>query len=167
MNVLVISPPRSGSSVLSQLLESAGYIDPNILGGHNSINISPSQFNSSGYNEDVAFTLLNDQLIRLMYGQQYSFLHSPPCSSIVSAYNSTFDLNHISSFYYDIDESSLVIPNNYLSRLQELASHSWDVWGLSRMLKNRKWYKVYFYSMIKITQIYYFFHFIIEIYNFY
>lgn len=143
MKVIVVSPPRSGSSVVSQLLESAGYIYPDILDCHDSINISPSQFNSSGYNEDVAFTLLNDQLIRLIYGPNYSFLHSPPCSLISSAYYSIPDFDYVETFHYDIDELSLVTPENYLSRLDELSSHTWDVWGLSRMLKNGKWYKAY------------------------
>ena len=141
---LIVSPPRSGSSVLSQLLESAGYHSPKIsIGTESKIRIAPSEFNSAGYNEDTAFTLLNDQLIRLLYGQEYSFLHSPSALEIVAAMSATIESNSADSFYYDLDESTVVVPKEYLSRLQEIANHSWDVWGLSRMSASCKWYKAY------------------------
>lgn len=142
--LLVVSAPRSGSSVLSQLLESAGYSYPKIpLGSELGVRIAPSEFNPGGYNEDTALTLLNDQLIRLMYGMEYSFLYSPKYSDIAAAMNGAFKYNDIDSFYYDLNESTVVFPREYLSRLQEIANHSWDVWGLSRMKKSGKWYKAY------------------------
>jgi len=142
--LLVVSPPRSGSSVLSQLLESAGYHYPKIpLCTESEIRIAPSEFNPAGYNEDTALTLLNDQLIRLLYGQEYSFLYPPEESDITAALNKPIEGNKIDSFYYDLDESTVVFPRDYLSRLQEIANHSWDVWGLSRMRASGKWYKAY------------------------
>lgn len=141
---LVVSPPRSGSSVLSQLLESGGYCYPKIhLCTKSKINISPSEFNPAGYNEDAAFALLNDQLTRLLYGEKYSFLHAPTSSAIIDAFKRPFEGSQINSFYYDLDESSVVVPREYLSRLQDIASHSWDIWGLSRMGPSGKWYKAY------------------------
>ena len=144
-NILIVSPPRSGSSVLSQLLESAGYRSPNVsICNESKIKIAASEFNSAGYNEDSAFTLLNDQLIRLLYGKEYSFLHSPPPpSGITGAELETIKNNDFDSFYYDLEETTVVVPQEYLSRLQEIANHSWDVWGLSRMDSSGKWYKAY------------------------
>ena len=142
--ILVVSPPRSGSSVLSQLLESAGYRYPKIpLCTESEIRIAPSEFNPAGYNEDTALTLLNDQLIRVLYGHEYSFLCPPAEAAITAALNRPMESNRIDSFYYDLDESTVVVPREYLSRLQEIASHSWDVWGLSRMRTSGKWYKAY------------------------
>lgn len=141
---LIVSPPRSGSSVLSRLIESAGYHFPEIsICTESKIMIAPSEFNSAGYNEDTAFTLLNDQLIRLLYGGKYSFLHSPAVSEITAAMSAAIEDNEADSFYYDLDESTVILPQEYLSRLQEIANHSWDVWGLSRMSASGKWYKAY------------------------
>ena len=143
-NFLIVSPPRSGSSALSQLLESAGYHSPKIsLCTDSKIIISPSEFNTAGYNEETAFALLNDQLIRLLYGIKYSFLHSPTGSKITAAVSATMEDNDADSFYYDLDESTVIVPQEYLSRLQEIANHSWDVWGLSRMSASGKWHKAY------------------------
>ena len=143
-NFLIVSPPRSGSSVLSQLLESAGYRSTNAsICNESKIKIAASEFNSAGYNEDTALTLLNDQLIRLLYGKKYSFLYSPPVSSIMAAEFESIKNNDLDSFYYDLEEATVVIPQEYLLRLQEIANHSWDVWGLSRMVSSGKWYKAY------------------------
>jgi hypothetical protein len=142
--LFIVSPPRSGSSVLAQLVESAGYI-PDIK----SLNIeavnklSPSEFNPTGYNEDVPFTLFNDQLIKKLYGVKYSFLHSPPACLVEKALNKDLLESDPSTYTYDLDESSVSIPCKYESRLQELAQHDWDVWGLTRMKPGAKWYKSY------------------------
>ena len=141
---LIVSPPRSGSSVLSRLLESAGYRYPKIpLCTEASINIAPSEFNPAGYKEDTALTLFNDQLIRLLYGPQYSFLYAPAESDIRTALTKPIDSGQFGSFHFDLDESTVVVPAEYLSRLKEIADHSWDVWGLSRMGASGKWYKAY------------------------
>jgi hypothetical protein len=143
--ILVVSPPRSGSSVLSQLLETAGYCYPRLspLCSESKTRISPSEYNAAGYNEDVALTLLNDQLIRLIYGKQFSFLHSPNASIIDAVINAGLGNIDFEKFYYDLDESTVTLPENYLFRLEELANHTWDVWGLSRMTQSGKWYKAY------------------------
>lgn len=143
MKLFIVSPPRTGSSVISQLLESAGYTYPEVLKAESKISISASEYNSSGYNEDVSFTLLNDQLIRIIYGSHYSFLHSPSISAIASASNKYLSHHIFESYFYDLDESTVVVPINYMSRLKEIANHSWDVWGLSRMTRAAKWYKAY------------------------
>lgn len=144
--ILIISPPRSGSSLVSQLLESAGYQQPKLpLSAELLTGISPSEFNPRGYNEDTAFSLLNDQLIRLIYGHRYSFLHSPSPSAILTAVKTGAAPTGrmLDDFYYDLDEATVVMPRDYLSRLKDIANHSWDVWGLSRMQISGKWYKAY------------------------
>ena len=75
MSLLIISPPRSGSSIIAQLLENAGLETDKIK--ENQVCINPSIFNKNGYNEDVCFTLLNDQIIRCIYGNEFSFIHAP------------------------------------------------------------------------------------------
>ena len=52
-------------------------------------------------------------------------------------------LDQIKSFSYDLDEKTVVVPNSYSSRLHEIANHSWDVWGLTRMGPTGKWHKAY------------------------
>ncbi|MDA9699754.1 hypothetical protein N9U74_01090 [Synechococcus sp. AH-736-M02] len=142
--ILIISPPRSGSSVLSQLLETAGFSYPASPSPVVSkVSISPSEFNPSGYNEDTLFTLLNDQLIRILYGNQYSFLHSPSIADIEKSFAEDLKPYKFKSFCYDLDEKSVIIPDSYPSRLHELANHSWDVWGLTRMGPLGKWYQAY------------------------
>lgn len=127
-NIIVMSAPRSGSSLLTRLLSDSGfYLGKNVNGS--------SSLNAKGYNEDVQFTLLNDQLIRLYYGNEYSFLYTP---SILSSELITED-----NFKYDIDEDTLWMPDSFQERLFELTGHNWDVWGLTRMSLGEKWYKCY------------------------
>ena len=60
--VIVLSLPRCGSSLLTNLISSAGY---NVYGSEL---LGPSAFNIDGYFEDTKVTLLNDQLI---HDQEY------------------------------------------------------------------------------------------------
>jgi hypothetical protein len=154
--ILIVSPPRSGSSVISQLLESAGYIYPRLPFFSSSyVGISPSEYNAGGYNEDVGLTLLNDQIIRILYGMSYSLLYAPSADRVAIATSVSLKQIAFENFFYDLDESSLLVPRDYLLRLRELANHEWDVWGLSRMSESGKWYRIYSrYNLAKGQDIY-------------
>jgi len=142
--LFIVSPPRSGSSILAQLVETAGYKgETGFLGLQSQTKIAPSQYNPTGYSEEVAFTLLNDQLIRLIYGHKYSFLHSPSVSAIQEALEVDLSEDTFMGFSYDLDEFTVSVPADYQSRLYELSQQQWDVWGLTRMKPNTKWYRAY------------------------
>jgi hypothetical protein len=142
--LFIVSPPRSGSSILAQLVETAGYTsETGSLGFQAHTKISPSQFNPTGYSEEIPFTLLNDQLIRLIYGHKYSLLHSPSIAAIKKAVETDLSEDAFRGFSYDLDELTVSVPADYQSRLYELSQHQWDVWGLTRMKPNTKWYKAY------------------------
>ena len=70
--------PRSGSSLITNLLMTAGFSNKIF---DNSEFIMKSQFNKDGYFEDINFTLLNDQLIRSTFGKKYNFLFIPTFNS--------------------------------------------------------------------------------------
>lgn len=130
-NILILSLPRSGSSLLCQLVESAHF---RLKLFADSQYLTPSSLNQGGYREEVRFTLLNDQLLRLFYDDCTSFLYTkrldnPPVFR--------------DSFNYDIHEGTLWIPEKFNERLLELTGNSWDVWGLTRMTAGGKWYRCY------------------------
>ena len=131
--IIVLSLPRCGSSVITNLISSAGYnvySKTNLLG--------PSVFNKDGYFEDTKLTLLNDQLIRMVYGNDYSFIHTPSLEDFKTKTSSPLNQN---DFEYDLD--NIYFPPNYEDKIKEYIGCDWDVWGLTRMLFNEKWYKAY------------------------
>lgn len=128
-HIAILSMPRSGSSYLASLLQKSG-LKPIDMG--KPLVISPSPFNPDGYHEDAYLTLLNDQLIRLYYGKQYSFLHAPPL--VVKS------LHDPSSA---IEERAPDIPTDYSQNVRSYTGADWDTWGITRMLPGQKWYKCY------------------------
>jgi hypothetical protein len=46
-------------------------------------------------------------------------------------------------FEYDLNENSVDLPKNYLADIRIYTGHDWDVWGLTRMQPNTKWYLAY------------------------
>jgi hypothetical protein len=129
-NIAIIGTPRSGSSYLTKLLVANGW---NIPYENDAISMGSYNFNPDGYFESTQINLLNDQLIRFTYGQKYSFLNPPPTDSS----------NLRQDFYFDLDETTLEIPDDYLKNIYEYTGQSWDVWGITRMLPGEKWHKAY------------------------
>jgi len=128
VSFIVTGLPRSGTSLVAQLVASAGYktsLSGELLGA--------AEFNSHGYHEDVLFNLLNDQLLRSYYSDTTSFLNPPSMPSVVAR----------EDFYYDIDADSLDLPPYYLENIHSYCPCGWDSWGLSRMTPGSKWYKCY------------------------
>ena len=132
MLAVILGLPRTGSSALCKILENSN-IKPHIYS--HELKQNSYEFNKIGYFEDTYLNLLNDNLIRSVHGKNSSFLYN----KLIDAKNIEIDQN----FFYDIDENSLEIPSDYLSNIKHYTGHLWDVWGLSRMMKNQKWYKCY------------------------
>jgi hypothetical protein len=135
--IIVLSLPRCGSSIVTNLISSAGYCnqissDSKLLG--------PSSFNSDGYFEDTLITLLNDQLIRMVYGMDYSFIHTPSFNDF--QLKSQLPLNN-PLFNFDLTQDTIFTPNEYSNKIKEYSGCDWDVWGLTRMVDGEKWYKCY------------------------
>lgn len=131
--VIVLSLPRCGSSVMTSLISSAGYnvyTSAGLLG--------PSSFNKDGYFEDIKITLLNDQLIRMVYGSDYSFIHTPSLNEFKSKTN---QLLTQTDFEFDLDD--IYFPPNFENQLNDYIGCGWDVWGLTRMLPGGKWHNAY------------------------
>lgn len=138
-NVFVISMPRSGSSMLANLIASAGY--KNFISA-DSVLMPGSPLNPGGYFEDVKLTLINDQLLKAIYGYETSFLYPPSLSEREKHLGSSVDLID-DKFYYDVDESNVKIPDDYLSRSKDYCGQDWDVWGITRMVNGAKWHRCY------------------------
>lgn len=143
-NIIVLSLPRSGSSLLANLLESSGYVNYTTDNSHL---LNSSEFNKNGYFEDTGITLLNDQLIRLSYGMDYSFLHSPSLDKFKNIL-----VTNNSEYSYDNDD--VFFPNDYSKNIKKYCGVDWDSWGLTRMLEGGKWYRCYdAYKVKNYTQI--------------
>jgi len=133
-SLIIIGLPRSGTSLVTSLCIDVGY-NPNIFEDSKFFGGSP--YNPKGYQEEVRFTLLNDQLIRSLYGPSYSFLYPPK-------FNIKKDLSLIpDDFHYDINESTLSIPDDYESKVKFYSGSAIDYWGLTRMRSGEKWFKGY------------------------
>jgi len=132
-NVAIIGTPRSGSSFLSQLFVNHGWEIPVF---EDSIPMSSSKFNPEGYFESTNINLLNDQLIRALYGEEFSFLFPPK-------FNDPEGNTIIKDFYFDLSGETVQIPDNYEDNLQLYTGEDWDVWGLTRMSAGEKWHKAY------------------------
>ena len=131
-NIIILSFPRSGSSLMANLIASAGYKHyiserSELMGG--------SEFNPDGYFEDTLITLLNDQLIRFYFGKKCSFLYLPKINNKPP--------NNPLLWNYDIDETTLFLPKDYEKNIKQYTGHDWDVWGLTRMVEGQKWFRCY------------------------
>jgi hypothetical protein len=133
--IVVLSLPRCGSSLLTSLIESANY---KVYTSKDSRLLGSSCFNKNGYFEDRVLTLLNDQIIRGAFGNQYSFLYMPDIQTIQDKFK-TKDIN--SNYFYDLDD--IFIPNDYLEHIKEYTGSDYDIWAITRMLDNGKWNKCY------------------------
>ncbi len=91
--------------------------------------------NPDGYFEDTWFALLNDQIIRLRYGIERSFLqvYADDRPSM------TGDRN----FHFDLTRETVVVPPDYVERLPHYTGLDWDIWGLTRMMPGGKWHSCY------------------------
>lgn len=132
-NVAIVGTPRSGSSFLSQFFVDQGWQIPSF---ENSIPMSGSKFNPDGYFESTNINLLNDQLIRGLYGEQYSFLYPPKISN-------TGPRIEIENFSFDLAEETVQIPADYQENIVSYTGENWDVWGLTRMVDGGKWHRAY------------------------
>jgi hypothetical protein len=132
-NLAIIGTPRSASSFLAKFFVLRGWQVPNY---GDSITMSASQFNPEGYFENTYFNLLNDQIIRSRFGLEHSFLYPPKFSAIDSRFFAT-------DFFYDLEETFIDFPEDYLSNLKDYTGEEWDVWGLTRMSEGEKWHRAY------------------------
>jgi hypothetical protein len=131
--IAILGAPRSGTSLLSGLLKSSGFLaSPDISAKF----FQPSEMNVDGYYEDVKFTLLNDQLIKYAYGDKYSFLYPP---RHIKALNTEMT----SSFSYDISKETLDIPRDYKDNIAKYTGSEKDWWGISKMTDGERWDKCY------------------------
>ena len=133
VRVAIVGTPRSGSSFFASTLESLG-LKP--LSLESPVRMSSSQFNKEGYFEDTYFNLLTDQLIRYSYGTEYSFLNPPSVLAPLFA-------NAQNDWSFDLNESTLEVPDDYESNFDFYCGNTWDVWGLTRMVGDGKWNKIY------------------------
>ena len=134
-SLIVLGMPRSGTSLTAHLCIDAGY-NPSI--SEDSKFFGGSPFNKGGYYEEVRLTMLNDQIIRILFGEKYSFLYPP--ESIIkkgSLLTSNF------KFAYDIVKGNLEIPNDFNQNIKKYTGIEKDIWGLTRMLPGGKWFKGY------------------------
>ena len=132
---IVLGMPRSGTSLTTHLCIDAGY-NPSI--SHDSKFFGGSPFNKGGYYEEVRLTLLNDQIIRILFGEKHSFLYPP--ESIIKKGSL---LTNNFKFTYDIDQGNLEIPNDFNQNIKKYTGIEKDIWGLTRMLPGGKWFKGY------------------------
>ena len=132
-NLAVIGTPRSGSSYLTKVLVSNGFQVPE-FGPIQGMEIS--QFNPDGYFESKFLNLLNDQIIRSVYGSKHSFLYPPK----VKFYTVE---NLDPAFSFDLSEDTIQIPEQYLENIRSFTGQDWDVWGLTRMQSGSKWHRIY------------------------
>lgn len=136
--IIVVSLPRSGSSLVTQLIASAGY-RPSLFSENS---FEAHEFNKHGYFEDVSFTLLNDQLIKLYYGNDYSFLYPPSYDDFKKGAESRED-KFPNGFEYDVDKTNVFIPKGFTKNVENFTGTDWDVWGITRMINGGKWEKCY------------------------
>jgi len=135
-SLAILGLPRSGTSMVCNLCIEAGF-DPYLSDDSKFFGGSP--FNEKGYFEEVRMTLLNDQLLRVFYSPEYSFLNPPSLSKRI--HSSIEEINN--DFEYDINEETLDMPKSYLKNLKDFTGKDSDVWGLSRMTKGERWYRGY------------------------
>ena len=133
MLVVVLSLPRSGSSAVGKSLNDIGIEH---FTWENFINQNKSEFNKYGYWEDVGLNLINDNLIRYHFGLDSSFLYTKNIEK-------KDEIKDNENFYFDLTKETVEIPEDYKKRIKFYTGHDWDVWGLTRMSKNKKWHQCY------------------------
>ena len=138
--ILVLSLPRSGSSFITQVIADSGY-QPSLFAKPEA-KFSAHEFNKHGYYEDVPFTLLNDQLLKLYFGMEYSFLYPPSHQDFQKIHKSAIT-NLPEDFHYDVDEKTVFIPKNFTENVEDFTGTDWDVWGITRMVNGGKWQNCY------------------------
>ena len=139
--LLVLSMPRAGSSATAKTLLSLG---AQLFPWSSEISQNASEHNSFGYFEDSRLNLLNDNVLRLAYGD-FSFLNN----SIKNASATHVPSNFLESgqgncdFYYDLEDRFVETPFDYEEKLVSYTGNTWDVWGLTRMRPGQKWHKAH------------------------
>jgi len=134
----VLSTPRTGSSAFGKLLSDSGFTQPPLTSFEKQ---SASEFNSHGYFEDAELNLCLDNLIRFAFSDRNSFIFNSGMSPDKQAMEENLKSRH--HFEYDLNENSVDLPKNYLADIRTYTGHDWDVWGLTRMQPNTKWYLAY------------------------
>jgi hypothetical protein len=146
--------PRAGSSATAKTLISLG---AQLFQWSSGISQNTSEHNSSGYFEDSRLNLLNDNILRLAYGD-FSFLNNS--MNKATSPNVSFHFFESDSkepdFYYDLEDGFVEIPADYEENLLSYTGNTWDVWGLTRMRSGQKWHMAHsrtstenFYSIQK------------------
>lgn len=136
--IIILSLPRSGSSLLANLISSSGY-DP--FQSKDSFLLEKSNFNRDGYFEDNVLTLLNDQIIKCVYGEEFSFLHVPTLEVIKEKFKNKEI--RTKEYFYDVDDDVVFFPENYEENIERYTGSTYDIWALTRMRKGGKWNKCY------------------------
>ena len=134
-SLIILGMPRSGTSLTANLCINAGY---NPLIAKDSKFFGGSPFNKGGYYEEVRLTLLNDQIIRILYGKKFSFLYPP---NKLNNKENIFSKNY--DFQYDITDKNLDIPKDYKKNIIKYTGIKNDIWGLTRMLPGKRWHNGY------------------------
>ncbi len=137
-SIQVLSTPRTGSSAFGKLLVESGFSQVSFSSVGNP---TASEFNQNGYFEDSGINLCLDNLIRFSFNSRNSFLFNagmaPNKEEMLSKLKSNFLVK------FDLDQSTVIIPDNYVENIKEFTGHDWDVWGLTRMQEGEKWHKAY------------------------
>ncbi len=137
-SIQVLSTPRTGSSAFGKLLTESGITQASLDLIENQ---SASEFNPNGYFEDSQLNLCLDNLIRFSFSDRNSFLFNSGMTP-----NKNLMENNLKSHSfreYDLNLSSVEIPQDYSANIQSYTGHDWDVWGLTRMQPNSKWHLAY------------------------
>lgn len=139
--LLVLSMPRAGSSATAETLLSLG---AQLFSWSSDISQNASEHNSNGYFEDSRLNLLNDNALRLAFGD-FSFLNNSDNNLMANEGR----LNFLESdqenrdFYYDLEDRFVETPPDYEENLLSYTGNTWDVWGLTRMRPGQKWFKAH------------------------
>ena len=127
--LVILTTPRTGSSYVAKRLSE---FDFDITCNGKYILQGPSKHNKYGYFEQVHFSLLLDQLIRMIYGIEYSFLYPPSFELFQEKCLMGDKCLQNTDFSYDINEETLLFIEGEMTE-----------WGLQRMKPGEKWYKCY------------------------
>jgi hypothetical protein len=139
--LLVLSMPRAGSSATAKTLLSLG---AQLFSWSSELSQNASEHNSHGYFEDSRLNLLNDNSLRLAYGD-FSFLNNSENNLLANEGR----LNFLESdqekrdFYYDLEDRFVETPPDYEENFLTYTGNTWDIWGLTRMRPGQKWYKAH------------------------
>ena len=139
--LLVLSMPRAGSSATAKTLLSLG---AQLFSWSSDISQNASEHNSHGYFEDSRLNLLNDNALRLAYGD-FSFLNNSENNLMANVGRVNFleSDQENRDFYYDLEARFVETPTDYEENLLLYTGNTWDVWGLTRMRPGQKWFKAH------------------------